>query len=50
VQIDGVGTRDDERVLVLGATNRPFDLDQAALRRLVRTERIASEESLAVVF
>lgn len=36
VQLDGVSCTGNERVLVVGATNRPQELDEAARRRLVK--------------
>lgn len=35
IQLDGVGSS-NTRILVIAATNRPFDLDEAALRRLTK--------------
>ena len=33
MQLDGASTVGEERVLVVGATNRPQELDEAARRR-----------------
>ncbi|CAG9829809.1 unnamed protein product [Diabrotica balteata] len=36
VQLDGATTDNEERILVIGATNRPQELDEAARRRFVK--------------
>lgn len=36
VQLDGAATSSEDRVLVVGATNRPQEIDEAARRRLVK--------------
>lgn len=36
VQLDGATTSESDRVLIVGATNRPQELDEAARRRLVK--------------
>ncbi|XP_015189509.1 PREDICTED: fidgetin-like protein 1 isoform X3 [Polistes dominula] len=36
VQLDGAATSEDDRILIVGATNRPQELDEAARRRLVK--------------
>jgi len=36
IQFDGVNSAQEKTILVLAATNRPQDLDEAALRRLTR--------------
>ncbi|CCI40646.1 unnamed protein product [Albugo candida] len=36
VQLDGAGTRSKDTILVVGATNRPQELDDAARRRFVK--------------
>jgi SpoVK/Ycf46/Vps4 family AAA+-type ATPase len=33
---DGLLSKPEERIVVLGATNMPFDLDEAAIRRFQR--------------
>lgn len=49
VQMDGAGTSREDRVLVVGATNRPQELDEAARRRLVKRLYIPLPDSEARV-
>jgi len=44
VQLDGATTSDDDRILIIGATNRPQELDEAARRRLVKRLYVALPE------
>jgi SpoVK/Ycf46/Vps4 family AAA+-type ATPase len=36
VQLDGVATNGDDKILMIGATNRPYDLDEAVRRRMTK--------------
>lgn len=46
IQMDGCGTEADERILLIGATNRPQELDDAARRRFVKKLYIPLPEQL----
>eukprot|EP01041_Mallomonas_annulata_P005058 gene5058-10128_t len=46
VQLDGAGTDQNARVVVIGATNRPEELDEAARRRFVKRIYIPLPDSV----
>lgn len=47
VQLDGATTSDEDRILVVGATNRPQEIDEAARRRLAKRLYIPLPEGTA---
>lgn len=47
VQFDGVGTTNEDRILLIGATNRPQEIDEAARRRLVKRIYVPLPEKVA---
>ncbi|OWF49243.1 Fidgetin-like protein 1 [Mizuhopecten yessoensis] len=47
VQLDGAATSSDDRILVIGATNRPQEIDEAARRRFVKRLYIPLPEAQA---
>ncbi|XP_066535352.1 fidgetin-like protein 1 [Hoplias malabaricus] len=47
VQLDGAATSSEDRILVVGATNRPQEIDEAARRRLAKRLYIPLPESAA---
>ncbi|KAM0671759.1 putative AAA+ class ATPase [Ordospora colligata] len=46
VQFDGAATSGNDRILVIGATNRPHEIDEAARRRLVKRIYVPLPEPL----
>ena len=47
VQLDGAGSGPDDQILVLGATNRPQELDEAARRRFMKRLYIPLPSAIA---
>ena len=47
VQLDGAGTSREDRILLMAATNRPWDLDDALLRRVPRRVLIPLPDATA---
>lgn len=49
VQLDGAATSEEDRILLVGATNRPQELDEAARRRFVKRLYIPLPEKNVIV-
>ncbi|MCI4376481.1 hypothetical protein PGIGA_G00189010 [Pangasianodon gigas] len=47
VQLDGAATSSEDRILVVGATNRPQEIDEAARRRLAKRLYVPLPEAAA---
>ncbi|ESP03936.1 hypothetical protein LOTGIDRAFT_212112 [Lottia gigantea] len=47
VQLDGAATDSEDRILIIGATNRPQEIDEAARRRFVKRLYIPLPEDIA---
>lgn len=47
IQLDGASTNSDDKLLVIGATNLPFELDDAILRRLSKRVYVPLPDSAA---
>ena len=47
VQLDGASTQSEDRILVVGATNRPQEIDEAARRRLSKRLYIPLPDKMA---
>lgn len=47
IQLDGAGVKENERMLIVGATNRPQELDEAVRRRMTKRLYIPLPEKVA---
>lgn len=45
IQFDGVGSGEEEWVFLIAATNRPYDIDSAVMRRFVPSDDAAKKDT-----